>query len=150
MREILFRGKRVDNGEWVYGYYVRTSEENADYSLFLKDWIYDYEGWCRYNVIPETVGQCTGLDDKNGVKIFEGDVLHWDSHWGWYVGYENGAFRRIPLDDIQRINWEHYPLEREGLETWEIIGNIHDNPELMGGGAELIQDALEWLEDLDE
>lgn len=133
MREILFRGKRVDNGEWVYGYYVRTSEENADYSLFLKDWIYDYEGWCRYNVIPETVGQYTGLDDKNGVKIFEGDVLHWDSHWGWYVGYENGAFRRIPLNDIQRWNWKHYPLEQEGLKTWGVIGNIHDNPELREG-----------------
>lgn len=132
MREILFRGKRVDNGEWVYGYYVRTLEEDADCFLFLIDWIYDYEGWCRYNVIPETVGQYSGFDD-NGVKIFEGDVLHWDSHWGWYVGYENGAFRRIPLNNIQRINWKHYPLEQEGLKTWRVIGNIHDNPELREG-----------------
>lgn len=133
MREILFRGKRVDNGEWVYGYYVRTSEENADYSLFLKDWIYDYEGWCRYNVIPETVGQYTGLKDKNGVKIFEGDVLHWKLHSGRYVGYENGSFRKIPLSNIQRINWRHYTLQQEGLDTWEVIGNIHDNPELVEG-----------------
>ena len=60
-------------------------------------------------------------------------MLHWDLHWGWYVGYENGAFRKIPLSNIQRINWKHYSLEQEGLKTWEVIGNIHDNPELVEG-----------------
>ena len=114
MRDILFRGKRIDNGEWVYGNLIRRN-------VCVEEW----------ELIPETVGQYTGLDDKYGGKIFEGDVMHWDSHWGWYVGYENGAFRRIPLNDIQRINWRHHTLQQEGLDTWEIIGNIYDNPELM-------------------
>ena len=125
MREILFRGKRIDNGEWIEGYYFRVWDDH-------------YICWGTTNgeinktrIIPETVCQYTGLKDKNGKKIFEGDVMHWDSHWGWYVGYENGAFRRIPLNDIQRMNWEHYTLQQEGLDTWGIIGNIHENPELL-------------------
>jgi hypothetical protein len=73
----------------------------------------------------------TGLKDKNGVEIYEGDILHRESHWGWYVGFENGSFRRIPLNCIQRINWEHYTLQQAGLDTWEVIGNIHENPELL-------------------
>ena len=126
MREILFRGKRIDNGEWVYGQlWVNRTGTRETTHIFLDDG--DME-----EVEVSTVGQYTGLKDKNGVKIFEGDVLHWDSHWGWYVGYENGAFRRMPLNYIQRMNWEHYPLEQEGLETWEVIGNIHDKPEAMG------------------
>ena len=73
----------------------------------------------------------TGLKDKNGVEIYEGDILHRESHCGWYVGFENGAFRRIPLNCIQRINWKHYTLQQAGLDTWEVIGNIHENPELL-------------------
>ncbi len=132
MREILFRGKRIDNGQWGYGDFYHKCGVTG----IVHDYMISTRDGSEYPAIPETVGQYTGLDDKNGVKIFEGDVLHWDSHWGWYVGYGNGAFRRMPLNDIQRLNWEHYPLEREGLETWEIIGNIHDNPELMEGRNE--------------
>ena len=120
--EILFRGKRIDHDEWVYGGVYTEGDTAFILGLFSS-----------YPVIPETIGQYTGMEDKNGVKIFEGDVLHWDLHWGWYVGYENGAFRKIPLSNIQRINWRHYPLEQEGLKTWEVIGNIHDNPELLDG-----------------
>ncbi len=126
MSEILFRGKRIDNGQWVYGDFYHKCGVTG----IVHDYMISTRDGSAYSVIPETVGQYTGLDDKNGMKIFEGDVLHWDSHWGWYVGYENGAFRRIPLNDIQRINWEHYPLEQEGLDTWEIISNIYDNPEV--------------------
>lgn len=125
MREILFRGKRIDNGEWVQGYYFKIWDEH-------------YICWGTTNgevdkllVIPETVGQDTGLDDKNGKKIFDGDILHKEFYWGWYVGYENGAFRRIPLNDVQRRNWKLHTLHQEGLEDWKIIGNVHDNPELV-------------------
>ena len=138
MREILFRGKQIDYGEWVYGVpvigitsgvfmvWIESETKRGRGELSLRDVVKQAE------VIPETVGQYTGLKDTNGQRIFEGDMMHWDSHWGWYVGYENGAFRRIPLNDIQRWNWKHYPLEQEGLKTWEIIGNLNDNPELMG------------------
>ena len=137
MREILFRGKRTDNGKWVYGVpvigitsgvfmvWIEPETKRGRGKLSIRDVVKQAE------VIPETVGQYTGLKDKNGKEIFEGDVMHWDSHWGWYVGYENGAFRRIPLNDIQRTNWKHYTLQQEGLDTWEIIGNIHGNPELL-------------------
>lgn len=125
MRDILFRGKRIDTGEWVQGYYLKTWDEH-------------YICWGTTNgevnkllVIPETVGQDTGLKDKNGKKIFDGDILHREFYWGWYVRYENGAFRRIPLNDVQRVNWKLHTLHQEGLETWEVIGNIHDNPELV-------------------
>lgn len=133
MRETLFRGKDTESGEWLYGW-VFGEKDKSIVEINTK-YVSEYgvDAYHASPVIPETVGQYTGLDDKNGVKIFEGDVLHWASHWGWYVGYENGAFRRIPLNDIQSMNWEHYPLERKGLETWEVIGNIHDNPELVGG-----------------
>ena len=127
MREILFRGKRIEDKEWVYGAYLAHGRDG--HTIFNQNL---GDGTLQgFEVIPETVGQYAELKDKNGVKIFEGDVLHWDSHWGWYVEYENGAYRKIPLEDIQRVNWEHYPLEQEGLDTWEIIGNIHDNPELL-------------------
>ena len=127
MREILFRGKRIEDKEWVYGTYM--AHDRDGHTIFNQNL---GGGTLQgFEVIPETVGQYAELKDKNGVKIFEGDVMHWDSHWGWYVGYENGAFRRIPLNDIQRINWRHHTLQQEGLDTWEIIGNIYDNPELM-------------------
>ena len=135
MREILFRGKRIEDKEWVYGTYM--AHDRDGHTIFNQNL---GDGTLQgFEVIPETVGQYTGLKDKNGVKIFEGDVLHWDSHWGWYVEYENGAFRKIPLEDAQRMNWEHYQLEQEGLDTWEIIGNIHDNPEA--------KKKIDWMED---
>ena len=136
MREILFKGKRADNGEWVYGYYahrptaVCISESNPsciyvpacnpdDNSEFIE-------------VLPETVGQYTGLTDKNGRKIFEGDIVEGNSEYFTYthpygkVVYDGGQYL-ISFDDVLE--------DIECLGAWandvEIIGNIYDNPELV-------------------
>lgn len=130
MREILFRGKRVDNGEWETGslVYARmgTSEEQAG----IADKMTAY----HTPVIPETVGQYTGLTDKNGKKIFEGDIVS---------GHLDEAF---PEDETRyKVIWDDYGWhirDSTGTDTFEqgwakqyfeVIGNIYDNPELLGG-----------------
>lgn len=130
MREILFRGKRIKDGEWVYGYYVKTIEENDDCSLFEKGWIFDDEGWRMYEVIPETVGQYTGLKDKNGKKIFEGDILAGNIA-NLVVAYEGATF-------IAYWFGHDYDYGKEKMwcnlvEGGKVIGDVHDNPELVGG-----------------
>lgn len=126
MREILFRGK--GNIEWVYGDLRHLNDGRV---AIRKDGeIYPYE------VIPETVGQYTGLTDKNGKKIFEGDICKHISNYSGntvisVVTYTDGHF--LALVD------EHSGFELS--EKLEIIGNIHDNPELLKGGAE------EWKKD---
>ena len=135
MREILFRGK-TDKGEWVQG--VPFFEEERCYiieDLFICD-EYDCTGAVNTMVIPETVGQYTGLTDKNGKKIFEGDVVLFS--WGddknrqpFYIEFVDGEFRATPKEitqDVWSIRIASYAPD------FEVIGNIHDNPELLKGG----------------
>lgn len=131
MREILFRGKEVDTGEWVEGWYQRYPFGRWP----LKDAIVPAkmaeEGFCRHaRVDPETVGQYTGLVDKNGKKIFEGDILR---------GYLDSALKRVGVVVFDDGRWEVHSQSgsyiselTEGYEL-EVIGNIHDNPELLKG-----------------
>ena len=140
IREILFRGKRTDNGEWVEGFYVRADHHWHKHGIH-KDWIIcgasANGGWFalhnKYPVKSATVGQYTGLTDKNGKRIFEGDIVRFRTRTSTfnvslYVRwYEETAQYIVSLMDGVRS----YPMDRAW--EYEVIGNIHDNPELMGG-----------------
>ena len=127
MREILFRGKRIDNGEWVSGGVLQIPEYVAICSYN------DYHQWHDFiEIIPETVGQFTGLTDKNGKKIFEGDILNTSNSNCriWYVDYKNTAF----CANQGNANYSCVLDEFMQYSSVEVIGNIHDNPELLKGG----------------
>lgn len=125
MREILFRGKRKDNGEWVQGYLYRSSKKLNPF-IMLKS-----EKGARYEVNADTVGQYTGLTDKNGTKIFEGDIVDFSKH------PDNGDYGTVIYDaDETAFGIEYYNIYRGLGENYypkniEVIGNIYDNPELL-------------------
>ena len=129
MREILFRGKRLDNGDWVYGYYVHIGPVSCQRAYIIPE----YASSLYVNEVdPSTVGQYTGLKDKNGKRIFEGDiakVLQGKDKDISYVGFENGAFMLYPKTGniYERTLWEYW------YNDWdvEVIGNITDNQELL-------------------
>lgn len=153
MREILFRGKRVDNGEWVEGDIHKNTE-------FSKAHIHPSgERVMNFEIIPETVGQYTGLTDKNGRKIFEGDIFKFDDEvWEScytscgteYDSFEVENYGVVGFDeDMARFDFIKYKFNENSVEAdlhenhivdfsefvseLEVIGNIHDNPELIGG-----------------
>lgn len=130
MREILFRGKRADNGEWAYGYYL----EEIGSCIKEKPSAVSTQ---TYLVLHETVGQYTGLNDKNGKKIFEGDILsaHLDEDNPDYETVVQVIWEEYGWRTMEE-NWLSDPLDDEDAEIFAIIGNIHDNPELVEGGEE--------------
>ena len=125
--EILFRGKRIDTGEWVYGDFYRK----CGITGIVHDYMISTRDGMTYQVIPETVGQYTGLDDKNGVKIFEGDIVR--EHGNDYTPiYQIGIYMAYNVDKINDpyVSTQFNVIWRNGCE---VIGYIHYNPELLDG-----------------
>ena len=141
MREIIFRGKRLNNGEWIEGSLCTTipSDEN-----FYTISYFDFEGYyIEEKVIPSTIGQYTGLTDKNGTKIFEGDIVKADGYiftvkFGKCGGVENNdnfGYMGFYFEGFDRITKKCMDLGLRNdicyLVNREVVGNIHDNPELL-------------------
>lgn len=146
-REILFRGKRVSNGNWIEGYFVLLAINDG-----LKHAIHtgtDEGRFILFEVIPDTVGQFTGLCDKNGKKIFEGDILkatYTEQRQYQGVSYQDEHFcvEEVIYNEksacfMLKIMCEDVPLYRPlhnfgslaNIKELEVIGNLYDNPELL-------------------
>jgi uncharacterized phage protein (TIGR01671 family) len=132
MREILFRGRK-ENGVWTFGYLFVQAEgteyEDAHILGYLDHRDSVYEIWkCAEPVDPETIGQYTGMKDKNGTRIFEGDILNYPNSINYVVQWNNSQAKYC----VRGINDEDYDELYNLIESYtEIIGNIYDNPELL-------------------
>ena len=136
MRTIKYRGKDVKTGEWKYGHLItlNVNDKTAyliitdDYAVVdkeLKPWeIAFFLNVDIFMVDPNTVGQFTGLLDKNGKEIYENDIVKCNgSDWLYKVVFSNTAFK------LNRPDGYFFTIERD--DVFEVIGNIHDNPELL-------------------
>ena len=154
MREILFRGKGIDDGKWYEGYLARPNPKVCR-TLEMYDCLIGFQysvvdGFVWVKVIPETVCQFTGLVDKHDKRIFEGDIVrYWDGEKAFtaQVVFECGAFgiaRRpeLPISfphacnndnfmSLWELIWNQEYLEPTCVDVLRVIGNVHDNPELL-------------------
>lgn len=142
IREVIFRGKRADNGEWVEGDVLQTRYHSGhiEYQIMPQTPVSS-----AYPVLPETVGQYTGLTDKNGVKIFEGDIIRIEYDL-WHGETKKTRESHIGVVFYNTKTAEfgakiHGYSSCSSLRRWkgdfnEVIGNIHDNPELLEGGRD--------------
>lgn len=151
-REILFKAKRIDNGEWVEGYYVKTTIGNDGAPsdvIFVPFKVSRNEKWGWVKVDPDTLCQYIGVTDKNGKKIWENDILRGcqypylsDGNCNYYaevIWFENchafGIYTfKNPKSNVRGISEGNTELMEDWIsEDWEVIGNIFDNAELLEG-----------------
>lgn len=139
-REVLFKAKRKDNGEWVEGYYQKQFDLNESEQYFIF-WSKSYTVWEYAEIDPDTICQHTGLNDKNGNKIWENDIVllreeiqgyEWKAmvkfgnpnceyNWGWQL---------VPIGECDMNKDILLWIDME-IATCEVIGNVLDNPELL-------------------
>lgn len=136
MRTIKFRGKTRGNGKWYYGSLVYSNEINAAICfqtgnglVKTMDWVY---------VIPETIGQFSGLYDCDGAEIYEGDILKWSNGRMYVVKFWSRMFYASVKECNDSIfgGFPLHALTEYEYRKCEIVGNIYDNPELLKGGEE--------------
>jgi uncharacterized phage protein (TIGR01671 family) len=149
-REILFRGKRVDNGEWVEGYLLSDKltidfKKGCNYKIILNK---EYELVAQLNylqnpkdyshlsnaigkVIPETVGQYTGLKDSEGERIFEGDIVKLTIFEKYYLYWDKSYNSFCCAKNDKNKGYINTYLGLSDFPCSKVIGNIHDNPELL-------------------
>jgi len=142
----LYRGKRLDNGKWVTGHLVGLRDNRYAIATFL----FSYGNQLGFDdVCEKSIGQCTGLRDKNGNLIFEGDIVSDSKDGSYSEGYvgavkwgadTNDTYKscsyRARLWAPGRVNCYERELSHQESQRWTIIGNIHDNPKLLKGGEE--------------
>ena len=139
MREIEFRGKRPDAGKWVYGSGLMVDNADLGYPVY----VYSDDRFKTYKIDPKTLGQYTGLVDKNGVKIFEGDIVEKNFRLSRAYGeivFFQGMFSVFYHDNdgnpwgnsIRVLSiWKELCKFQQGHGWFKVAGNIHDNPELL-------------------
>ena len=157
MREILFRGKRIDNGEWIVGHLLKLEDGRARINASHTD-IFCYEldesiiQTVAHMVVPNTVGQYTGLTDRDGKKIFEDDIVEADNgRLSSILVVKYGSFRPAMFYDMfkafqffcpkENCFGLYFETQREQViptdcKFLKVIGNIHDNPNFFEGGAD--------------
>lgn len=127
-REIIFRGKRIDTDEWVYGYAFKCP--SSCYLIFI--WNDISENFDGYGIHAKTVGQYTGLKDRSGTRIFDGDIFHTEVDgkvFTYFVAWINDGWCAVEAESKRYVS-----LASSWAELSIICGNIHDNPELLEDG----------------
>lgn len=131
MREILFRGKRIDNEQWVHGSFCTDAIEQFRGLCGVDGFIRLYDKangkMQMHEVDRETVGQFTGLTDKNGTKVFEGDIVKNGDYLMLVVWYDFHASFMLAFS----ADGNYYEAISNSHIYLEVVGNIHDNPELL-------------------
>lgn len=142
MREIKFRGKRVDNGEWVFGWYsnqLQGSITTREHFIRVETLYPNGSAYKSYEVDPETVGQYTGLQDRNGKDIYEGDILHVKESLSNFVyNQTNGTFTSNSWENNFKDVVKFSPSGLQLVSYYanqhecEVVGDIYTNPDLLG------------------